>query len=136
MGPKKYIIGGASMPENIMFNDKGVAVMPIIKEDGGRQFIFADGKKINEKIKTIKDAIKKSGETPAGLRWEMIMEEYFKEYSYELPRDEFEINPLVATKNIFNLLTNAHNVNLKSRRGKVYNWSGQAVKVLKDLVKK
>ena len=82
------------------------------------------------------DAIKKSGETPAGLRWEMIMEEYFKEYSYELPRDEFEINPLVATKNIFNLLTNAHNVNLKSRRGKVYNWSGQEVKVLKDLVKK
>tara|TARA_B100000579_G_scaffold424680_1_gene429407 strand:- start:1142 stop:2662 length:1521 start_codon:yes stop_codon:yes gene_type:complete len=122
--------------ENIMFNDEGVAIMPIIKEDGSRQFIFADGKKINEKIKTIKEAIKKSGETPAGLRWEMIMEEYFKEYSYELPRDEFEINPLVATKNIFNLLTNKHNVNLKSRRGKVYNWSGQAVKALKDLVKK
>ena len=121
---------------SIYFNENGVAVMPIQKQDGGLHLIFADGKEINEKIKTIKDSIKESGDTPQGVRWDAIMEEYFKEYSYELPRDELNINPLSISKKMFNVITNKHNVNLKRRRGKVYTWTGTAIKSLKQIFNK
>ena len=118
--------------ENIMFNDKGVAVMPIIKEDGGRQFIFADGKKVNETIKQMKIDVRDKGK-PFDMK---LMIDTFKENAIDIPRNVVEINPFRVSKNMFDLMTNRYGFDVKSRRGRVYTWSGKAIETIRDIMNK
>ena len=60
----------------------------------------------------------------------------FEENAVDIPRDVNEINPFRVSKNMFEMMTNKYGFDVKSRRGRVYTWSGKAIETIRDIMNK
>jgi len=58
----------------------------------------------------------------------------FEENAVDIPRDVNEINPFRVSKNMFEMMTNKYGFDVKSRRGRVYTWSGNAIEKIKGFM--
>ena len=114
------------------FNENGYVVLQLPTHDGGKNFIFADGKKVNETIKQMKIDVRDKGK-PFDMK---LMIDTFKENAIDIPRNVVEINPFRVSKNMFDLMTNRYGFDVKSRRGRVYTWSGKAIETIRDIMNK
>ena len=112
------------------FNENGYVVLPLVAPDGGRKFIFADGKVVNEKLKQLKKDVREKGKPFDTAQ----MIKTFEENAVDIPRDVNEINPFRVSKNMFEMMTNKYGFDVKSRRGRVYTWSGNAIEKIKGFM--
>ena len=135
----------------LSFNDEGIVCLPLVKKnDEGVDLIFADGTQVRDKIKLLKDYIKEDdfekknsymdkmkedneAARVSGDVWE-IAKDYFLQYAINIPQDELNIDPINYTITMYHLLTNKHKINVQSRRGRIYSWTGTAIRGLKSLV--
>ena len=81
-----------------------------------------------DKMKEDNEAARVSGDV-----WE-IAKDYFLQYAINIPQDELNIDPINYTITMYHLLTNKHKINVQSRRGRIYSWTGTAIRGLKSLV--
>ena len=135
----------------LTFNEDGIVVLPLINdEDDGMQLVFAEGKQLKDKITLVKDWIKEEdlvikNELMEKIRYDNetartssnvwdIAKDYFLQYAINIPQEELYIDPLLYTTTMYNLMTNKYNINYQSRRGRIYTWTGTAIRGLKSLV--
>ena len=107
-----------------IFNPNGIVALSVDKPDGGKEVIFADGNKINEKVKEKKDMVFNEGKTYIKEVWDKMLYELWMEYAVDIPDD---IDPVILTKQLYWLLTNPYKIEPKFKQGNVIRRSYQAI---------
>tara|TARA_B100001250_G_scaffold414491_1_gene453220 strand:+ start:3407 stop:4939 length:1533 start_codon:yes stop_codon:yes gene_type:complete len=128
----RYMNSWVNYNESI-FNPDGIVALPRRLPDAGIQIIFADGKVVNEKIKKYKDIIKEKCEKIPYFDWSEFLLKTFTDAAVDIPEDVVKIKPFTFCRDTFNLLTNKHNIDFKSRRGRVYTWSGTYIRSILNI---
>tara|TARA_B100000131_G_scaffold125488_1_gene122720 strand:+ start:146 stop:1639 length:1494 start_codon:yes stop_codon:yes gene_type:complete len=106
------------------FNPNGIAALSVDTEDGGKEIIFADGKKINERIKEYKEKVLSGDKLTMNNMRDANLYDIWKEFAVELPDD---IDPVLLTKQLYWILTNPYKIEPKFKQGNVIKRSYQAV---------
>jgi len=106
------------------FNPNGIAALSIDTEDGGKEVIFADGKKINERIKDYKDKVLKGEKLSHDTIRDLNLYNIWKEFAVEMPDD---MDLVLLTKELYWILTNPYKIEPKFKQGNVIRRSYKAI---------
>jgi len=109
---------------NFTFNPNGIAALSVDTPDGGKEVIFADGKKVNERIKEYKDNLLKGDKQSHKGILEAQLPDIWKEFSVEIPDN---MDPVLLTKELYWILTNPYKIEPKFKQGSVIRRSYQAI---------
>ena len=109
-----------------LYNKDGIAMLQLTADDDGARFVFAYGKDVDNTIQDIKQRVKSGGlfkmEDANKLR------DVFVNNSVELPIKDYQVNPINFTKEMYYLLTNKFNIDVKKRKGNIIEWSSYALR--------
>ena len=109
-----------------LYNKDAVAMLQLDGNDGGVKMVFAYGKDVDNTIQDIKQRVKSGGSFKVEDHQKLV--DVFINNSVELPIKDYQVNPINFTKEMYYLLTNKFNIDVKKRKGNIIEWSSYALR--------